>query len=62
MEIRKITLEVGHTIEEWSVKYGENLDCWDFPIDELLDGTIEPNEDMTYWVIDGRVYETEEGL
>jgi hypothetical protein len=55
MEIRKITLEIGHTLEEWSVKYGENQDCWDFPIDELLDGTIEPDEDKIYWVIDGRV-------
>ena len=60
MEIKKLTIEIGHTIEEWENKYGHNEDGenWDFSIDELLDGTIEPNEDITYWFIGGRLYET----
>lgn len=57
MEIKKLTLEIGHTLDEWQEKYGSNEDNWDFPINELLDGTIEPDEDITYWFINGRLYE-----
>ena len=31
---------------------------WDFPIEELLDGTIEVNEEMWYHYEEGRCYET----
>ena len=58
MPIKRITLETGHTLEEWSEKYGNDENRWDFPIEELLDGAIEPDEEMVYWVIDNRVYET----
>lgn len=58
MEIKKLTLEIGHTLDEWQEKYGSNEDNWDFPINELLDGTIEPDENITYWLINGRLYET----
>ena len=40
--------------------YGNSYDLWDFPIEELLDGTIKINEDIWYWLIDGRCYETTE--
>ena len=40
--------------------YGASYDLWDFPIEELLDGTVEINEDIWYWLIDGRCYETTE--
>ena len=56
--VKRVTLETGHTLEEWNDKYGDSENRWDFPIEELLDGTIEPDEDMVYWVIDNRVYET----
>lgn len=55
--------EVGHTKEEWKQEQVEAakglVALWSFPVDELLDGTIEPDVDMIYWLIDGRLYETE---
>lgn len=57
---KTITVETGHTKQEWAVEFGDygNGDCWDFPIEELIDGTVEPDEDIIYWCIDGRMYET----
>lgn len=54
----EVHYEYGHTIEEWEVLSSINEDLWDFPIEELKDGTIEPNADILYWVIGDRVYET----
>ena len=51
--------ETGHTLKEWKSKFGKNTGLWDFPVDEILDGTIEPNGEFLYWLIDGRLYETE---
>ena len=57
-----IHLEVGHTKEEWNHEQAEAakglVALWSFPVDELLDGTVEPDVDMIYWLIDGRLYET----
>ena len=42
-------------------KYGALYDSgtlWNFPKEELEDGTVEPQENMTYWEIEGRLYET----
>ena len=57
------TIKTGATLEEYMSKHGEahdNGELWDFPYQELFDGTIEPQDGMTYWLIDGRLYETEE--
>ena len=61
----RIHIEVGHTIEEWerlcaSSHNGQPLenDYWDLSIDDLLTGAVEANESMTYWLINGRLYET----
>ena len=60
-----IHFEIGHTTEEWeelcsNSNYGQALenDYWDFSIDDLLNGAVEPDKDMIYWLIDGRLYET----
>ena len=66
----KLHLVLGKTEEEYlnengegaifGTYYGASYDLWDFPIEELLDGTVEINEDIWYWLIDGRCYETTE--
>lgn len=50
-------LVIGHTYADWIAEYDE--DYWDFPIEELLDGTVEINEGIWYWLIKGRCYETD---
>lgn len=58
-----INFELGHTLQEWKKRFG-NVDpyneqaLWDVSIEELLDGTLEPQEDTVYWLINGRMYET----
>ena len=55
--------DVGHTKEEWKHEQAEaakgQVDLWSFQVEELLDGTIKPDVDRIYWLIDGRLYETE---
>lgn len=54
-------IEYGHTLAEYNDRFGDlysNGTLWSFPKEELEDGTVEPQEDMTYWEIDGRLYET----
>ena len=56
---KTIHLVFGHTLREWKRIFStDNL--WDFILDELVNGAITPNEDMWYWYIDGRCYETNE--
>lgn len=50
-------IELGHTLKEWEEKE-ECTDAWSFPIEELFNGAIEPQEGETYWLIDERLYET----
>lgn len=54
----KFAIETGHTLCE--LKTGCHCDdtCWDFPYEELFNGAIEPQDGMTYWLINGRLYET----
>ena len=59
-EGKTLHLSLGHTEQEWKEKYGERIDFWSFRFEELIDGTIEPSEDLVYWYIDGRCYETDE--
>lgn len=50
-----------HYIVGASANWRENCDdedLWDFPCEELLDGTIEFNEDIWYYLVDGRFYES----
>ena len=50
-----------HYIVGASANWRENCDdedLWDFPCEELLDGTIEINEDIWYYLVDGRFYES----
>ena len=57
------TIVMGHTLEGYMSKYGtqyDNGELWDFSYKMVFDGTIEPQDGMTYWLIDGRLYETEE--
>lgn len=54
-----IVAEMGHTLKEWKELVNIDNSLWDFPLDELLDGTIESNGDIVYWLIDGRLYETD---
>lgn len=54
-------VEYGHSIGEYLDKFGALSIAgvlWNFPKEELKDGTVEPQEGMTYWEIDGRLYET----
>ena len=54
-------VEYGHSIGEYMDKYGALYDSgtlWNFSKEELENGAVEPQEDMTYWEIDGRLYET----
>ena len=55
-----IHLVLGKTVDEWEKLYGENDDIWNFPYEEFLDGSVEINEDIWYWYIDGRCYETDD--
>lgn len=50
----------GHTKAEWVEEFNdaEEEELWSFPIEELLDCSIDINEDIWYWCIDGRLYET----
>ena len=51
--------ECGHTEREWVVKFGTDENLWDVSITDIIEGAIEPNEEITYWYINGRLYETE---
>ena len=57
-----VHLVLGKKVSEWKEVYGSNADLWDFPLEELLDGTVDPNEDVWYWYINGRCYETDENV
>lgn len=55
-----MSIETGHTLEEWTSKYGTDSQCyWDFPMEDFITGAVEVNEDIVYWLIDGRIYETD---
>jgi hypothetical protein len=52
-------LVLGKTIKDWE-KYSSNEVLWSFQIHEFIEEAIEINEDIWYWLINDRVYETEE--
>lgn len=53
-------LVLGKSIEEWNDMYANNNDFWNIPLEEFLDSSLYPNEDIWYWLINGRCYETNE--
>ena len=55
-----IHLVLNKTMSEWKRNFESNDNLWNFPIEEILDGTVEPNENIWYWLINGRLYETDE--
>ena len=57
---QSLHLVLRKTAKEWSELYGSDQECWDIALEELLDGTMEVNEDIWYWFINGRCYETTE--
>lgn len=56
---KSLHLVLGKTRREWLEAYGKDV-VWDILLEELLDGTMEINEDIWYWLIDGRCFETTE--
>ena len=56
---RKLHLVLGKTVEEWE-KIWDSEETWSILLEELLDDTIEIDEYIWYWYIDGRCYETYE--
>lgn len=54
----RLNLVLNKTKKDWNDTFGHNEDLWDFPIKELLDGTIEIDQSQYYWLIGGRCYET----
>lgn len=57
--ITKLNIELGHTIEEWNEKYKDNENLWDFSVEDVLGGAIEPDNEQVFWFIDGRLYEVD---
>ena len=54
-------IECGKTLEEYMAKYGEAYErgeLWDFSAEDINGGAIDLDPNITYWEIDGRVYET----
>ena len=52
---------IGKTYYDWLDEFGskdEEDELWDFDIKDFIEGAVEPQEGMTYWYIDGRLYET----
>ena len=60
VEHKALHLIIGMSLSEWESRYGGNADLWNMPFEELIDGTLEINEDIWYCYIDGRCYETDE--
>ena len=56
---KKLHLILGKTEEEWKFLYSEYENLWSMPLEELLDGTLEINEDIWCYYINGRCYETD---
>jgi len=58
----QIKIEWGHTIDEWEHYFSQQIEegtLWDYPYEELFNGALDPFDNMTYWFIDGRLYETD---
>lgn len=57
--VRETIVETSHTLKEWNEHFKkDDAILWNFPKEELLDGTVEPQPFMIYWLIGNRLYET----
>ena len=52
-------IALGKTYQEWEEKYGADS-FWDFCLEDFINGAIEVDSSIWYWLIDGRLYETTE--
>ena len=57
---RNLHLILNKSVKEWESQYGGDCDLWNMPLEELLDGTLDINDTIWYYYIDGRCYETTE--
>jgi hypothetical protein len=69
MDKNRVIVEVGgkklHLVlyknrTQWLERYGRIEECWDILLEDLLDGAVDIDENIWYWYIDGRCYETTE--
>jgi hypothetical protein len=54
-------VETGHSLDEYNALFKSEIEdgsLWSFSKEDMETGAIEPNPDMLYWEIDGRLYET----
>ena len=59
--MKSIYVVYDKTLEDYMDVYGEAYnkgELWDFSWEDMENGSVEPNLDMVYWEIDGRLYET----
>lgn len=59
---KELHIITGKTLPEWEVAFGNDDSLWDVSIDDIDTGAIEPNADYWYWLIGGRLYETNEHI
>lgn len=60
---QKLHLLLGVTKKDYMTLYKadyDNGDLWDYPFEELIDGTVDIQEEIYYCFIKGRCYETPE--
>ena len=54
--------EEGHTVKEWCEIADradeDDVTLWNFTVDDMVEGAVEANEAILYWLINGRLYET----
>lgn len=55
--MKKICIEIGHSLDEWEQRFGDSEELWDVSIDDLENGSLDPSV-CKYWLINGRLYET----
>ena len=57
-----VNVDKSHTIDEYLDRFGDEYNdglLWDFEESDFEDGSIEFRDDIVYWLIDGRYYETD---
>jgi len=55
---KKLHLLLANSLDYSEIETLVDEETWDFLLEELLDGTIEINEDIWYLYENGRCYET----
>ena len=55
---RNLHLMLGVSVEEVEAQDGNDNDLWNMPLEEFLDGTLEVNDTIWYYYVNGRCYET----